>query len=58
VAWILVDEPLDNIYLFQSLLDSVFVLRLAGNVGYPELRAKSDTKLLHSINFFFCGGGD
>lgn len=38
--WVFLTHPVDHVYLLQSLSDCIFVLRITGNVGRPELRAQ------------------
>jgi hypothetical protein len=46
MLFIFVDKPFDEINLFECQLNGVQMLRLAGNVGCPELR--TDAKAIRS----------
>lgn len=39
-VWIFWTNPVDHVYLLQSLSDSIFVLRVTGYIGRPELKER------------------
>jgi hypothetical protein len=50
VLLVFIDKSLDEVDLFESQLNGVQMLGLAGDVSRPELRTCSNTKVVHDTD--------
>jgi hypothetical protein len=50
VLLVFIDKSLDEVDLFESQLNGVQVLGLAGNISRPELRTRSKIKVIHDTD--------